>query len=73
VVVISTKKLYIFYVDTSFTDYTQAKLDDVVIKDIDLDNNTCNIVIHNRLFICEFQSKKELEYLLQYYNKYLIK
>ena len=69
VVIISTKKLYIFYCDT-FTDYKNDELSNIVVSDIDLDGFKCNILLQGRLFNLELASKKELGYLLKYIDKY---
>lgn len=69
VVVISSKNLYIFY-HVTYTDFKSDELANVVVSDIDLEEATCNILLQKKLFHLEFASRKEIEYLLKYIDKY---
>jgi len=69
VVIISTKKLYIFFCDR-FTDYKNDELSNVVVNDLDLERFKCSILLQGRVFNLEFPSEKELGYLLKYIDKF---
>lgn len=68
VIVISTKKLYIYFCD-SFIDFKQGKLTDITIDDVNLENKTCAIELQNRVFNLTFTSN-DLESLIRYHEKY---
>ena len=70
IVVISTKKLYIFYRYNSFVDYFGDKLSLIDIDNIDLEKATCILTLQKRKFDLTFQEKKDLKYLLKYIEKY---
>lgn len=69
VVVISTKNLYIFYADV-YTDYKSDSLANVVVSNLQLENSKCSILLQGNLFNLELSSRKELEYLLKYIDKF---
>lgn len=69
VVVISTKKLYIFFVG-SFIDYKNELLSNVEFRNIDLNSHTCSVTLENKDFDLTFDEKIELDMLLMYHNKY---
>lgn len=69
VVVISTKKLYVFYYD-EFIDYTFDVLSNVIFGDCGKQGTACDITIKDRLFHLVFQSKEELVQLRMYVDKW---
>ena len=72
VVVISTKKLYVFFCEM-FIDYKGDLLNNVEISKINYEENSCNIFVERKLFEFVFESRKDLESLMKYYDKYLVK
>lgn len=69
VVVLSTKKLYIYYFD-KFIDYVGDSLSNIVVKVIDDKNGSCIIAINNKEFSLCFERNKDLTSMLFYYEKY---
>ncbi len=69
VVVISTKKLYIFFVD-AFIDYKNELLSNIEITNIDLEHKTCTVELEKRVFNLVFEEEIELKMLIMYQKKY---
>ena len=69
VVVISTKKLYIFYYN-NYINFVGDILSKVVVSEIDIEGCRCNILLQQKQFDLQFSSKTDLEFLIKYINKY---
>ena len=69
VVVISTKKLYIFYYN-NYINYEGDILSKVVVSNVNIENRRCKIIIQEKEFDLLFSHQKELEFLLRYIEKY---
>ena len=70
IVVISTKKLYIFYRYNNFVDYFGDKLALVEVGNLNMNEATCYIIVQKKKFELKFETKGDLEYLLKYIDKY---
>ena len=69
IVVISTKKLYIFYIE-KYVDYIGDKLSKVIIRNVDLERMTCTVFVSDKKFDLKFSTKRDLEMLIKYIEKY---
>lgn len=69
VVVISTKRLYIFYFGV-IIDYERDALSNIDMSNINMDNYSCDILLNKINYHLKFTSRGDLESLVEYYKKY---
>ena len=69
VIVLSTKKLYIYYFD-KFIDYVGDNLSNILLTQIDEEKGFCVITVKGNAYSIQFERIKDLVNLQHYYNKY---
>lgn len=69
VVIISTKKLCIFYCGI-IIDYKQGLLKDVELVDVDPETLSFSVILERKEFNIVFQSEKEFKVFTHYFEKY---
>lgn len=69
VVIISTRKLCVFYVGI-IIDFKQEFLSKLVLQNIDENLNSFDVVLENKEFHIRFETNQEFQLFHHYYNKY---
>lgn len=69
VIVISTKKLYVYYVD-KYIDYVGELLVKVDLNEINQELLSFKVGIDGKVFVIEFEREKDYTSFMKYYNKY---